>query len=66
MLASLVNNYVNAIRNGQLPHVQQALTYMAKHENETIMKECEDLYLSKMKEIKLPTESAKVTMSIIC
>ncbi|KAK3607931.1 hypothetical protein CHS0354_006524 [Potamilus streckersoni] len=56
MLATLVRSYVEAIRNGSVPCVEDALSTMAETENKKLLESCCEIYTREMGVIlKLPT-----------
>ncbi|XP_045193052.2 guanylate-binding protein 1-like [Mercenaria mercenaria] len=54
MFVSLVENYLNAIRNGAVPDVDDAITVVANIENERMASEAVQLFKQMIEKIQLP------------
>ncbi|XP_053389020.1 guanylate-binding protein 1-like, partial [Mercenaria mercenaria] len=54
MFVSLVENYVNAIRNGAVPDVDDAIMVVANIENERMASEAVQIFKEKIEQIQLP------------
>ncbi|KAL3836665.1 hypothetical protein ACJMK2_022087 [Sinanodonta woodiana] len=63
MFGTLVRSYVDAIRNGSVPCVEDALTTMAELENRKLVERCREIYIKEMEVIlTLPTPDEKTLL----
>ena len=55
VLASLVSSYVDSIRNGVVPCIENAVTSMAATENSRVIEEAIQIYRARMERVVMPT-----------